>query len=151
MTLASEDYLKARMLCSPHFYVKYPKELKLKDEHQENHATFLNLDITIKDGTFICKLFDKRDSFLFSVVRMPHIASNIPQNIFQLAVKGEFLKIARSTLCLRDFIPKAKDLLERMKQQGFKRGTKGTFFFVTYFFVCLFICLLLCFWIGLFL
>ena len=45
---------------------------------------------------------------------MPHIESNIPQN-------------ARSTLYPRVFILKAKELLEHMKQQGFKRGTTTTF------------------------
>ena len=105
----------------------YPKELELKVEHQGDHATFLNLDITIKEGTFIYKLFDKRGSFPFPGVRMPHIESNIPQNIFYLAIKGEFLKIAHSTLWLRDFKPKAKELLGCMKQQGSKRSTMGTF------------------------
>ena len=86
----------------------------------------MNLDITIKEGTFIHKLFDKGDSFPFSFVRMPHIESNIPQNIFYSAIKAAFLRIARSTLCLRDFTPKVKELLERMKQQGSKCGTTGT-------------------------
>ena len=86
----------------------------------------MNLDITIKEGTFEYELFDKRDSFPFSTVRIPHIESNIPQNIFYSAVKGEFLRTARSTLCLRDFKPKTKELLERMKQQGSKRRTRGT-------------------------
>ena len=48
---------------------------------------------------------------------MPHIESNIPQNS---AIKVEFLRIIRSNLCLRDLIPKDKELLERMKQQGSK-------------------------------
>ena len=46
----------------------YPKELELKVEHQGDQVTFLNLDMTIKEGTFIYKLFDKRDSFPFLVV-----------------------------------------------------------------------------------
>ena len=41
-------------------------------------------------------------------------------------MKAEFLRIARPTLCLRNFIPKAKELLERIKQQVSKRGTTGT-------------------------
>ena len=53
---------------------------------------------------------------------MPHIETNIPQNIFCSAIKGEFLRIARSTLYLRDFKHKAKELLELTKQQGSKRG-----------------------------
>ena len=96
----------------------YPKELELKIEHQGEHASFLNLDITIKEGIFVYKLFDKRDSFPFSIVRMPHVDSNIPKNIFYSAMKGEFLRIARSTLLLTDLIPKCKDLLARMKLQG---------------------------------
>lgn len=44
----------------------------------------------------------------FSVVRFPHTESNIPQNIFYSGIKGEFLRTAPSTLCLRAFIPKVK-------------------------------------------
>ena len=85
----------------------------------------MSLDITIKEGTFI-KLFDKRDSFPFSVVRMPHLESNIPQDIFYSTIKVEFLTISCSTLCLRGFISKAKELLEHIKQEDSKRGTAGT-------------------------
>ena len=41
-----------------------------------------------------------------------------PSNIFYSAIVGEFLRIGRSTLKLEDFIPKAKELLMRMKNQG---------------------------------
>ena len=78
-------------------------------EHHGDHATFLNLNITAKERTFIYKLFDKRDSFPFSVVRMPQIESNILQYIFYSAIEGEFLRIDRSTLCLKDFIPESKE------------------------------------------
>ena len=39
----------------------YPKELELKLEHQGSNAKFFDLDIEIKDGVFVYKLFDKRD------------------------------------------------------------------------------------------
>ena len=81
-------------------------------------ASFLNLDITISDGIFVYKLFDKRDAFPFFIVRMPHLDSNIPRNIFYSALMGEFLRVARSTLRLPDFIHKAKDLVQRMINQG---------------------------------
>ena len=96
----------------------YPEELELKVEHQGQHASFLNLDINIVDGRFVYKLYDKRDTFPFCIVRMPHIQSNIPSNIFYSALVGEFLRVARSTLLVEDFIPKAKDLLNRMNSQG---------------------------------
>ena len=86
----------------------YPEELELKLEHSGQYASFLNLDITIEDGIFNYKLYDKRDAFPFHIVRMPHINSNIPRGIFYSALVGEFLRIARSTLQLRHFLPKAK-------------------------------------------
>ena len=96
----------------------YPEELELKIEHSGHHASFLNLDITIEGGMFVYKLYDKRDTFPFHIVRMPQMSSNIPQNTFYSALVGEFLRIARSTLLIRDFTPKAKELIERMKKQG---------------------------------
>ena len=69
----------------------YPAQLELKLEHQGQHATFLDLDITIKDGVFVYKLFDKRDKFPFHVVRMPHESSNIPLTIFYGSIFSEFL------------------------------------------------------------
>ena len=96
----------------------YPEELELKMEHTGTKATFLNLDIHIKDGKFIYKLFDKRDSFPFFIVRMPHRNSNIPKNIFYSALVGEMLRITRSTLQYIDFLPKAQELVKRMSNQG---------------------------------
>ena len=96
----------------------YPEELELRIEHSGLHASFLNLDITITEGKFIYKLFDKRDDFPFSIVRMPHVSSNIPENIFYSALVGEFLRIARLTLLHRDFVNKAKNLCQRMQKQG---------------------------------
>ena len=89
----------------------------MKLELHGDHATMgscyiLNWDITIKERTFIYKLFDKRDSFPFPIARMPHTESNIPNNIFYSAIKGEFSRIVRSAVCLRDFVSKVK---ERMK------------------------------------
>ena len=43
----------------------YPSELQLQCEHIGDHATFLELDITIVDGIWLYKLFDKRDAFPF--------------------------------------------------------------------------------------
>ena len=105
----------------------YPEELELKQEHSGEHADFLCLDIRKEDNIFVYKLYDKRDAFPFSIVRMPHITSNIPQSIFYSALVGEFLRIARSTLKFNDFTPKAKNLIERMKRQGAVTRTSQRF------------------------
>ena len=59
-----------------------PKQLELKVEHQGDDATLLNLDVTIEEAAFIYNLFDKRDSFPFSIIRMPRIESDILQFFF---------------------------------------------------------------------
>ena len=92
-------------------------------EHIGNHATFLELDIEIIDNTFVYKLFYKRHAFPFSIVRMPDLSGNIPSHIFYGSVFSEFLRIARATLRYADFIPKAKELIKRMLQQGAKLST----------------------------
>ena len=66
----------------------YPPGLQLKVEHFGTHATFLNLDITVKDEVFIYKLFDKRYAFRFFIVRMPYSYSNITKSIFYSALVG---------------------------------------------------------------
>ena len=96
----------------------YPDDLELKTEHQGTSASFLNLDINISDNCFVYKLFDKRDAFPFVIVRMPYMCSNIPNKIFYSALVGEFLRIARSTLKVADFIPKASLLISRLLKQG---------------------------------
>ena len=96
----------------------YPDELELKVEHEGTSASFLNLDIRIEDSQFVYKLYDKRDAFPFSIVRMPYLCSNIPKKIFYSALVGEFLRIARATLYLSDFEPKAVNLVKRMLNQG---------------------------------
>ena len=82
----------------------YPPVLQLKVEHSGTHVTFLNLDITVNDGVFIYKHFDKGDAFPFFIVRMPYINSNIPKSIFYSALVGEFLRIAHSSLLYKDLI-----------------------------------------------
>ena len=56
----------------------YPQELTLKCEHHGTHASFLDLDISIVDGIFEYKLYDKRDDYPFYIVRMPDFTANIP-------------------------------------------------------------------------
>ena len=96
----------------------YPPELQVKCEFEGQHATFLDLDVEVKDGMFVYKLFDKRDEFPFSIVRMPDLSGNIPNHVFYGSVMSEFLRIGRATLLYQDFIPKAKSLFTRMINQN---------------------------------
>ena len=96
----------------------YPPELELKKEHGNVAASFLDLDITLKDGQFDVKLFDKRDAFPFKIVRMPYRDSNMPSRIFYSSFGAEILRIARTSTESNSFFESAKKLLHRMVRQG---------------------------------
>ena len=67
--------------------------------------------MTIDDDIFIYMLFDKRDKFPFFTVRMPYLSRNIPSPIFYVLIFSEFLRIARCTIRLTDFVPKASEFI----------------------------------------
>ena len=46
------------------------------------NATFLDLDITDVDGIYEFKFCDKRDNYLFFIVRLPDLGGNIPAYVF---------------------------------------------------------------------
>ena len=96
----------------------YPPELELKTEHHGSHAIFLDLDVSITDGNFVYRLFDKRDAFTFFIVRMPYLSSNMPTFTLYGTFKSEVLRIAKNTLRYEDFKPRIMSLLTRMINQG---------------------------------
>ena len=96
----------------------YPRELELKKEHSGDLVSFLDLQIVIKGRSFETALFDKRDSFPFSIVRMPFKSSNMPSKIFYATIGAEILRIGRVSSSSAAFILSAKPLIQRMLRQG---------------------------------
>ena len=62
------------------FHLIYPSDLHLKYEHNGIQAAFLELNISIVEGLFIYKLYDKRDDFPFHI-QMPDKKGNIPLHV----------------------------------------------------------------------
>ena len=98
--LKKNDLIKARKLCNICRFIDdlnsinddgkfesnysniYPEKLQLGKKNTDKHETsFLDLNIKIKDGKFHFGLFDKRDSFTFSIARMSDKSSNVPFSI----------------------------------------------------------------------
>ena len=76
----------------------YPAELILNKENTEDwRATFLDLDIEIKDRRITTKTYDKRDAFSFEIINYPHMESNIPRNQAYGAVSYTHLTLPTST------------------------------------------------------
>ena len=98
----------------------YPPELELKKEHSGDSVSFLDLCITIKGRSFETSLYDKRDSFPFSIVRMPFKSSNIPSKTFYATISAEILRIGRACTSTEAFTESARSILKRMLNQGAK-------------------------------
>ncbi len=104
-----------------HFLEIYPPELQLSRENDTNDsASFLDLDIKIVNRKFEIGLYDKRDSFPFSIVRMPHKSSNLPSNIFYSCIGAEILRIVRATNSIIKFKSSTSKIIKRMFDQGAK-------------------------------
>ena len=97
----------------------YPPEMELKVENENNFsASFLDLALAVSEGVIDTKLFDKRDAFNFSVVRMPFKCSNIPNKMFYSTIGAEVLRICRATSHYNFFLVSARNLITRMRNQG---------------------------------
>ena len=84
------------------------------------HHTYLELGLEIKDHVIYSKLFDKRDAFSFSVVRMPYKSSNIPYKMFYATISAEVLRICRATFDYTSFLEGVSKLITIMQKQKAK-------------------------------
>ena len=97
----------------------YPPELELKKENNGYmNASFLDLEINIMNKKFSLKLYDKRDDFGFSIVRMPHASNNMPSTIFFSSFCSEMLRIGRCTTGQEDFKQSSGQLMKHMQRQN---------------------------------
>ena len=104
---------------SKSFHEIYPKEMELKQENKtETSASYLELAMAIEDRQIMTNLYDKRDAFGFSVVRLPYKCSNIPSKMFYSTITAEVLRIAKATSKYVYFLLNVRKLLLRMKNQG---------------------------------
>ena len=89
-----------------------------KENENDDSASFLDLNIKIQSDKFSYGLYDKRDSFPFSIVRMPHVCSNMPAFIFYSCFAAEILRIARASSCPENFIIASRTIIKRAIKQG---------------------------------
>ena len=74
----------------------YPSSLVLnKENNSDLEADILDLNISIKDGKFISNVYDKRDKFKFSVVRLNPRFSNQSDTTGYCTFASQFIRFAR--------------------------------------------------------
>ena len=140
------DLIKARKLCNIFRFIDdlnsindgrefesshsntYPEELQLAKENTNKHeVSFSDLDIKIKDQKSHFGLFDKRESFPFSIVRMQGKSSNVPFSIVYSVIGTESLGIARASNNPESFSTAIKPLIARMSMQVVSIGKINSF------------------------
>ena len=63
-----------------HLNVVVPAELQLnKANSSDTEAPFLDLKLSISNGTVSSKIYDKRDDFDFDIVNFPFLDGDVPQ------------------------------------------------------------------------
>ena len=71
-------------------------------------------------------LFDKTETFPFSIVRMPDKSSNVPSGIVYSAIGAESLRIAGASNIPESFSTAIKPIIARMSRQGVSIGKRSS-------------------------
>ena len=111
----------------------YPKELSLtKANLSDTHASFLDLDITIKNNTVETKIYDKRDDFGFPIVNFPWLDSDVPRAPCYGIYISQLVRFARACSDVVDFHTRNLQLTCKLLAQGYRyhklRKTFGKFY-----------------------
>lgn len=99
----------------------YPAELQLKKTTENPSAlSYLDIFITIDNGKYSTKLYDKRDSFNFDIVNFPDMGSNIPSKPAYGVYISQLVRIGRICSFYSQFCERHYILTSRLVHQGFR-------------------------------
>ena len=77
----------------------YPAELQLnKANSSDTEAPFLDLNLSISNGTVSTKIYDKRDNFDFDIVNVPFLDGDVPRRTSYGVYISQLIRFARASL-----------------------------------------------------
>ena len=88
------------------------------ENQDDNHATFLDIEVDVEGDQFKTKTYDKRENYKFEIVNYPDLSGNIPHGAAYGVYTSQVIRYAR--VC-----NKADDLKERIKLLTSKLIKKG--------------------------
>ena len=101
----------------------YPKEMIIKNTNvSTNHATYLDLDISVIDNNYYFKSYDKRCSFNFPIIKYPNLRGNIPINAAYGVFTLQFNRFCTINLYVADFKADVRLLIYKLLKQGFLKN-----------------------------
>lgn len=95
-----------------------PQELSLTSDDAILNANYLDLSLEIMKDKIHTSLFDKRDTFGFTIVNFPDLSGNIPKKQSYGVFVSQLIRYAR---CCQDlnFRQRTLTLVDRLVQQHF--------------------------------
>ena len=82
----------------------YPAELQLnKANSSDTEAPFLDLNLSISNGTVSTKMYDKRDDFDFDIVNFPFLDGDVPRRTSCGVYISQLIRFARASSNVGDF------------------------------------------------
>jgi hypothetical protein len=101
----------------------YVKELKLEETYKGNHCCFLDLDISLQNGSGIVNVYNKTDAFPFKVNRFGYPDSKVSASIHSNTIIGQLIRYARICSNKNDFIIRARELFNIYTSRNFPADT----------------------------
>ena len=98
----------------------YPAELVLNVENQDdNHATFLDIEVDVEGDQFKTKTYDKRENYKFEIVNYPDLSGNIPHGAAYGVYTSQVIRYARVCNKADDFKERITLLTSKLIKKGF--------------------------------
>ena len=101
----------------------YPPSLDLSQENDDlSQATVLDMRVTISNGHFRTKVYNKTDSFPFEVVSMPFLESNMAEKICYKVFYSQVLRYQRLSSYQVDFEDRVRLLADILLRRRYERN-----------------------------
>ena len=82
-------------------------------------SNYLDLNITLSNGIFSYKSYDKREDYTFEVIRYPDMSGNIPLKPSYGVFVSQCKRFAEVNSVIENFVTDIRTLHSRLVKQGF--------------------------------
>ena len=107
---------------SDNIYNIYPREMELKCTNpSQNTCTYLDLRISVYQGKYNYRSYDKRNDFPFEVINYPYKRSNIPTNPAYGVFTSQLVRLCRINKTANYFKKDILKLVTKFVTQGFDK------------------------------
>ena len=102
-------------------YRIYSAELQLKKANSsDTEVPFLDLNLSISNGTVSTKIYDKRDDFVVDIVNVPFLDADVPLRTSYGVYISQLIRFARASSNVNDLNCRNKALTAKLLSQGYR-------------------------------